>query len=221
MVGTILRASTSTPGYTLGADEAGRPLRHKYGRTAASTTPIPVKSQYNSLQIKVDRRMRGGLLVTNSYTLGRGYSYINGDGTGGTIPTPADIERSWQRTSNDSTHSFANSFLYLLPFGPDGKWLQEGVAGKILGDWQVTGVFSLISGTPIDFTAERGNVARAWQQPDAQRERDAESARRHRRERSVVRYVGLLRARAEYVGQRGTARSADWSGVCRTSTRRS
>ena len=105
------------------------------------------------MQIKVDRRMRGGLSLTNSYTLGRGYSYTNGDGTGGTIPTPADIERSWQRTTFDSTHNFASSFLYLLPLGPDGRWLQEGPLGKVLGDWQVTGVFSAISGTPIDFTA--------------------------------------------------------------------
>ena len=44
------------------------------------------------MQIKVDRRMRGGLLLTNSYTLGRAYSYSNGDG-GGTISTPADLER--------------------------------------------------------------------------------------------------------------------------------
>ena len=154
----ILQSIDLNAGYTLGADEAGRPLCTKCGRTAASTQPIAVKSQYNSLQIKVDRRMRGGLLLTNSYTFGRGYSYINGDGTGGTIPTPADIERSWQRTSNDSTHSFANSFLYMLPFGPDGKWLQEGVLGRVVGDWQVTGVFSLISGTPIDFTANAATL---------------------------------------------------------------
>jgi hypothetical protein len=154
----ILKNIDLNAGYTLGADQAGRPLRTKWGRTAGSEMPIPVKSQYNSMQIKVDRRMRGGLLITNSYTLGRGYSYTNGDGSGGTIPTPADIERSWQRTSFDSTHSFANSFLYLLPLGPDGKWLQEGALSKVLGDWQVTGVFSAISGTPIDFTAASGNL---------------------------------------------------------------
>jgi hypothetical protein len=154
----ILKGIDLNAGYTLGADEAGRPLRQKWGRTASSNMPIPVKSQYNSMQIKVDRRMRGGLLITNSYTLGRGYSYTNGDGTGGDIPTPADIERSWQRTSFNSTHSFANSFLYLLPMGPDGKWLQEGPLSKVLGDWQITGVFSAISGTPIDFTAASANL---------------------------------------------------------------
>jgi hypothetical protein len=165
----ILKGLDLNAGYTLGADQAGRPLRQKYGRTAASVEPIPVKSQYNSMQLKVDRRMRGGLLLTNSYTLGRGYSYSNGDGTGGDIPTPADIERSWQRTSFDSTHSYAGSFLYMLPLGPDGKWLQEGVAGKILGDWQVTGVFSAISGTPIDFTASATNLRAPGnsQTPDA------------------------------------------------------
>jgi hypothetical protein len=149
----VLKSIDLNAGYTLGADQAGRPLRTKWGRTAASSVPFAVKSVYNSMQIKLDRRMRGGLSLTNSYTLGRGYSYTNGDGTGGGIPTPADIERSWQRTSFDSTHNFVSSFLYLLPFGPDGKWLQDGVVGRVLGDWQVTGVFSAISGTPIDFTA--------------------------------------------------------------------
>jgi hypothetical protein len=154
----VLKSIDLNAGYTLGADQAGRPLRTKYGRTASSNAPIAVKSEYNSMQIKVDRRMRGGLLITNSYTLGRGYSYTNGDGSGGTIATPADVERSWQRTSFDSTHSFANSFLYLLPMGPDGKWLREGALSKVLGDWQVTGVFSAISGTPIDFTAASANL---------------------------------------------------------------
>ena len=46
----------------------------------------------------------------------------------------------------------------MLPWGPDGRWLREGVAGKVLGDWQVTGVFSAISGTPIDFTASATNL---------------------------------------------------------------
>ena len=105
---------------------------------------LPVKSEYNSMQVKVDRRMRNGLSLTNSYTLGRAYSFANGDGAG-TISTPADWERGYQRTTFDSTHSFVTSFVYMLPWGPDGKWVKEGVIGKALGDWQVTGVVSAIS----------------------------------------------------------------------------
>jgi hypothetical protein len=144
-------------GYTLGADNAGRPLFVQFGRTAGTTTTLPVKSQYNSMQIKVDRKFRNGFLMTNSYTLGRGYNYFNGD-SNGTVETPADFERSWGRTSFDSTHSFTSSFVYLLPFGPNGKWMNEGLAGRILGDWQVSGIFAAISGTPINFTASNAGL---------------------------------------------------------------
>jgi hypothetical protein len=109
------------------------------------------------MQVKVDRRFRNGFMMTNSYTLGRGYNYFNGD-SNGTISTPADFERSWGRTSFDSTHSFTSSFTYLLPFGPTGKWMNDGLAGRILGDWQVSGIFAAISGTPIDFTASAAGL---------------------------------------------------------------
>jgi hypothetical protein len=157
-------------GYTLGADNAGRPLFAQYGRTASTTTTVPVKSTYNAMQVKVDRRLKNGLLVTNSYTLGRGYNYFNGD-SNGSIATPADFERSWGRTSFDSTHNYTSSFVYLLPWGPQGKWLKEGLVARVLGDWQVSGIFSATSGTPIDFTASAAGLRAPGntQRPDASR----------------------------------------------------
>ena len=155
-------------GYTLGADNAGRPLFAKYGRTASTTTTIPVKSQYNSMQVKVDRRMKNGLLITNSYTLGRGYNYFNGD-SNGSIDTPADFQRSWGRSSFDSLHNYSASFVYLLPFGPQGKWMHDGMVGRVFGDWQVSGLFSATSGTPINFTASAAGLRAPGntQRPDA------------------------------------------------------
>jgi hypothetical protein len=144
-------------GLTLGADNAGRPLFAQFGRTASSTTTIPVKTTYHSMQVKVDRRMTGGLLMTNSYTLGRGFNYFQGD-SNGTIATPADFERSWGRTEFDQLHNFVSSFVYVLPWGPQGKWLQDGVLGRVLGDWQVTGIFSASSGSPINFTASAAGL---------------------------------------------------------------
>ena len=153
----ILATVDLNAGYVPGADRAGQPLFAKFGRTASTNSTIPVTSSYHSMQVKVDRRMRGGLLVTNSYTLGRAYSYSNGDGSA-TIRTPADFERSWSRTIFDSTHSFTSSFVYVLPMGSDGRWLRDGALGKLLGDWQVTGLFSAISGTPIEFTASAAGL---------------------------------------------------------------
>ena len=85
----ILAAYNMNAGHVVGADREGQPLFRQYQRTADTSNPVPVRSAYNSMQVKVDRRMRGGLLLTNSYTLGRAYSFSTGDG-GPTISTPAD-----------------------------------------------------------------------------------------------------------------------------------
>jgi hypothetical protein len=48
--------------------------------------------------------------------------------------------------------------VYLLPWGPQGYWLREGALGKILGDWQVTGLFTAASGSPIEFSASNAGL---------------------------------------------------------------
>jgi hypothetical protein len=145
----------------------GRPLFLPFGKSADVTTWTGTKTAYNSLQMKLDRRFSGGLLVTSSYTLGRGWSYVNGD-SNTTIATPADIERSWARTDQDRLHSLVESFLVQLPWGPDRKWLREGVASHILGDWQVSGIFVAQSGSPIGITMSNAtlNAPDNTQRPD-------------------------------------------------------
>jgi len=164
----IIGRVNENAGMVLGADNAGRPLFAPFGRTADVTRFVPVKTQYNSLQTKLDRRFANGFLITTSYTLGRAKNYSNGD-SNGDIQTPADIERSWARTGEDRLHNFVVSFLYQLPAGPDRRWLREGALSQILGGWQVSGFFSAQSGLPIDFTAN-GAALRApgnTQRPDA------------------------------------------------------
>jgi Carboxypeptidase regulatory-like domain len=145
----------------------GRPLFGPFGKSADVTTWIGTKTVYNSLQTKLDRRFTGGLLVTTSYTLGRGWSYVNGDSNSG-IATPADIERSWARTDQDRLHSLVESFLYQLPFGPDRKWLRDGPVAQILGGWQVSGILAAQSGSPIGITMSAAtlNAPGNTQRPD-------------------------------------------------------
>jgi hypothetical protein len=105
------------------------------------------------MQVKVDHCMRGGLAVTNSYTLGRAWDFSNN-----TPAHPNRWERGLGRTAFDVTHNFTSSFTYLLPWGPQGTWLREGALGKVLGDWQITGLFSALSGTPINFSASAAGL---------------------------------------------------------------
>jgi len=141
----------------LGLDDAGRPLFGPFKKTASVTTWIPLKTSYNSLQMKVDRRFSNGLLLNTSYTLGRGYSYNTGDSNGG-IPTPADLALSWARTDQDRLHSFVESFVYQLPIGPAKRWINHGVASQVLGGWQVSGFFTAQSGTPINITMSNATL---------------------------------------------------------------
>jgi hypothetical protein len=134
-----------------------RPLFGPFGKTADVTVWIPLKERFNSLQLKVDRRFSHGLLVTNSYTLGRGLNYNNGDSNTG-IATPADLQRSWGRTDQDRLHNFNSSFVYQLPLGPGRRWVSSGAPGQILGGWQVSGFFTVQSGLPINFTANANNL---------------------------------------------------------------
>jgi hypothetical protein len=135
----------------------GRPLFLPFGKSADVDTWIGTKTEYNSLQAKLDRRFSGGLLVTTSYTLGRGWSYVDGD-SNTNILTPADFERSWARTNQDRLHSFVESFLYQLPVGPGRRWLQDGLLSRILGGWQLSGIFSAQSGSPIAITMSNATL---------------------------------------------------------------
>jgi hypothetical protein len=153
----IIASFNMNAGMVLGADNAGRPLFGRFGRTADVTTWIPVKTTYHSLQTKVDRRFSNGLLVTTSYTLGRSKNYSNGD-SNGAIATPADIERSWARRDEDRLHNIVLSGVYQLPFGQGQRWLQNGALSHVLGNWQISGIFAAQSGLPIRFEANNASL---------------------------------------------------------------
>ncbi|MBI3263945.1 MAG: TonB-dependent receptor [Acidobacteria bacterium] len=155
--GDIVTSLNINAGRVLGADNAGRPEFAPFGRTADTTGWTRLNTRYHSLQAKLDRRFSNGLLITTSYTLGRGLNYGQGDSNGG-VPTPSDLPRSLGRAEFDRTHSYVQSFVYMLPVGKQGRWLQSGPASWILGDWQVSGIFAAQSGTPINFTASGASL---------------------------------------------------------------
>jgi len=148
--GILLPDHNLNPGMVLGADRAGQPYNQLYGRTAEVRSWLPTNTNYHSMQVKLDRRFRNGFLLNTSYTLGRAINYddeTNPD-------TPADIERSRGRAGFDRTHAFAASFIWELPFLRQA----ESAVGRVLGGWQLSGIFTAYSGTPINFTASAATL---------------------------------------------------------------
>jgi hypothetical protein len=130
-----------------GSGNAGRAYFAQFNRTGINRTRTNLgKSRYDGLQVKVDRRFLNGFLITNSYTLGRSRDLAQENGG---IGTPIDYSLSWARSDTDRLHNYVLSSVYELPWGPHKKWLREGPVSRILGGWQVSGLFIAQSGQAL------------------------------------------------------------------------
>ena len=99
-----------------GLGNAGRPQFAQFNRTGTTRKRTnDGKSEYNAMQIKVDRRFKNGILVSNWYTLGRGWDYVSENNS---IATPMDFDKSWARSDFDRLHNYVLSAIYELPWGP-------------------------------------------------------------------------------------------------------
>ena len=133
------------------AGNAGRPQFGQFNRTGTSRERTNLgKTTYHGLQMKIDRRFRKGLMLTNSYTLSRAMNYV--DENGG-IATPIDFAKSWGRAGFDRTHNYASTVIYDLPIGPGRRWLTDGLASKIIGGWQISTLFVAQSGQALTIGA--------------------------------------------------------------------
>lgn len=140
-----------------GLGNPGRPLFRSFGRTADTTLLYQgFSSLYNSLQVKLDRRFATGLTMTTAYTFGKAMGYQMGDN--GALAYYINVRRNYARTDYDRTHVFVQSYNYKLPFGRNQKWLNDGKTAAIFGGWQVNGILTLQSGTPLNFTSSGASL---------------------------------------------------------------
>jgi hypothetical protein len=138
-------------GMVPGQDNAGRPFFKFGGRTASVQTWYPTDTRYHSLQVKVDRRFKGGWLLTNSYTRGRAVDFSSDNGG---ISTPANPSLSEGPASFDRKHMFSSSFVWDIPFANKSN----GFVRAVFGGWQVSGIFAAQTGTPLDFTMSAADL---------------------------------------------------------------
>jgi hypothetical protein len=141
-------------GVVPGAGTLGQP---EYPRTASTTEFWQgFSSSYHALQVKANRQFSNGLLITTAFTWGKGMNYQTGDDGG--YDFYFDFQRNYARTDFDRTFTYVQSFVYQLPFGKGHHLLSSGPAATILGDWQLSGILSAYSGTPITITANGGQL---------------------------------------------------------------
>jgi hypothetical protein len=135
-----------------GDGSAGQPQYPTLKRTASTNLLFaPFSTSYNALQVKLDRRFSDGLNITTAFTWGKGMGFQGGDDGG--LLFYINQQRNYARNDFDRKFTFVQSYVYDLPFGPGKKFLRSGVIGNLLGNWRVTGILTLMSGTPLTLTA--------------------------------------------------------------------
>jgi hypothetical protein len=149
-------------GQVIGAGNAGRPLFAQFGRTASTgILSNPGWSNYDSLQTSVTRRMANGLQVTTAYTFSKTFG-ICCDQLSDNPPRVQALEYfhlNEARLNDDRPHNFQTSVVAELPFGPGKPFANSGgLAGALLGGWQVNGLFGAYSGRPFSITGGTLNM---------------------------------------------------------------
>lgn len=127
---------------TLGRSTFFRPLP-MFGDI--TTTNNDGKSWYHAAQLNVQRRFSNGWTLGTAYTWSKwlqATEYLN---AGDDAPTKMISDQ-------DTPHRLSVSGIYELPFGKGKAFLSDGaVLDRIVGGWQIQGVYQFQIGFPIRF----------------------------------------------------------------------
>ena len=128
------------------------------------------QSTYNALQAKLERRFRNGLNLLAAYTFSKTLtdadsSYPTFTGNQSNVfgaQNPFNLRAEKQVSYQDIPQTLVLSYLYELPVGPGKRYLNHGVASRVLGGWQISGLQRYQSGSPMfvsEFATNPGTLS--------------------------------------------------------------
>ncbi len=118
-------------------------------------------SNYNSLQLALEKRFSHGLQLTNAYTWA--HCIDNGSGLrANSNPISTSYDRG--NCDTDVRHRYIGSVIYQLPFFQE----QRGFLGHVLGGFNIATVVTLQTGLPFDIidTGDRSLTGGGDDRPD-------------------------------------------------------
>jgi hypothetical protein len=145
---------------TLGGTSASQPLYSAFQRTAGTYLfQGYLDTHYNSLQVTLNRHFSKGLYLQGSYTWSKVVGYTSDNSWENalrfTCVASAALPQGCQSLNRgvsdfDHTQMMKTAFVYELPFGTGKQFANtEKVPRAVLGGWQVNGVFSAWTGSPL------------------------------------------------------------------------
>jgi hypothetical protein len=121
-----------------------------------------MSSNYNGLQSQLTRNAGKNASLGVVYTYSHAIDFEdNGAGSGsqGTVFNYPSMYRFNRGSAGyDEKHNLQVWGVYSLPFGPGQMWLNHGLAGDLIGGWQLSGQFSHYSGFPFSVNANSNTI---------------------------------------------------------------
>lgn len=151
-------ANAIYPGFGGNVAQALRPFP-QYGRVT-DILESEGESEYNALQLKIDRRFSQGFQFGANYTFSKlvqnaSEDILGGSPLDGVLQNPYDLEGLKTVSPSHSPHVFVTNFLAEIPFGKGKKFLDKGgIVNAIFGGFQVSGIFRIQQGTPLVFSLD-------------------------------------------------------------------
>jgi len=105
-------------------------------------------SDYKALQVWINRRFTNRLSYQVAYTWSHAISNVPLTSFTSATTDPFNFDLDKGDSDLDRRHMFVTNAVYSLPTFK--KW--GSVASNLLGDWQLNGIVTLLSGTPLDVT---------------------------------------------------------------------
>jgi len=132
-------------------------------------------SNYESLQVRFEKRLSHGLSFTGNYTFSKfiddsdagGNAWIGNIGFAGTPQDLTNLKAEKSVSANDTPQRLAFAAIYELPVGrgrPLGKNMNRVVNG-VIGGWQLNSVVTFQTGQPLVFSDSDGLLAAARNGP--------------------------------------------------------
>src|SRR5277367_725582 len=129
---------------------------HAYLETATNDG----NSDYNALQLDLQRRMSKGLSYGLGYTFAHGLANYRDNLTAPQLPQNSyNYGAEMGNSVLDVRSRFVGNFIWELPLGQGQRFMSgDGFAARWLGGWQFNGIITAQTGTPFNVTASNDGL---------------------------------------------------------------
>lgn len=122
-------------------------MRPLFGHSGITEQGFGATSNYNSLQVALDRRFANGVFLGVNYTLSKCLTTVSSDG-GGVRPDGRTREANYGPCSYDVHQNFSFHYVYQLPGVDRLGAFNNAVTRAIFNGWQLSGITVFRNGMP-------------------------------------------------------------------------